>query len=340
MAEGRSYLYLGPEIGEKQDAIAELKRRLGGKAGEAAVETLSFYAGETPVTDMVAILRNGSLFSDARLFLIKNAECLKSSESVRKKEEVELLASYMAAPQDDTVLVLVSEEIKLDSRLEKAADPNNKRIFWELFENRKAEWVEGYFRREGFPITAEGIGAVLELVENNTDALRRECSRLMLFLGKDRAVDAADVEKWLSHTREESAFTLFSKIASGDLTRSVEILHTLLASKESAQSIVACLVFCFRRLRDYRRLRDAGVSDEFEFKKIGLASSRARKDYAAAAERGLDPGRCLALSAEYDFRIRSTGTASEAVLMDLLVCKLAGNPAPLREPLREKWYYY
>jgi DNA polymerase-3 subunit delta len=253
----------------------------------------------------------------------------------------------MEAPQDNTVLVLVSEEIKLDSRLEKAADPKNKRIFWELFENRKAEWVENYFRREGFRITGGGIDAVLELVENNTDALRRECSHLMLFLGKDRppdsggaSVEAADVEKWLSHTREESAFTLFSKIASGDLTRSVEILHTLLAAKESAVSIIACLVSCFRKLRNYRRLRDAGVNDEFEFKKIGLASSKIRKDYAAALERGLDAGYCLALAAECDFRIRSTGTASEAVLMDLLICKLAGSPAAPCAPIREKWYYY
>jgi DNA polymerase-3 subunit delta len=140
--------------------------------------------------------------------------------------------------------------------------------------------------------------------------------------------------------REESAFTLFSKIASGDLTRAVEILHTLLAAKESAQAIIACLASCFRKLRNYRRLVDSGVNDEFEFKKIGMASSRLRKDYAAAAERDLDPGRCLALAAEYDLRIRSTGTASEAVLMDLLVCKLTSKPAAPCEPLREKWYYY
>jgi DNA polymerase-3 subunit delta len=335
MAKGRSYLYLGPEIGEKQDAVAELRRQLGGDA----VEYSSFYAGETPVTGMVAALRNGSLFADTRLFLIKNAEALKAAES-KKKADVELLASYMEAPRDDTVLVLISDEIKLDARLEKAAGPANKRIFWELFENRKTAWVENFFRREGFRITAAGVEAVLELVENNTDALRRECSRLMLFLGKDSPVDAADVEKWLTHMREESAFTLFSKIASGDLTRAVEILRTLLAAKEPAPAIIACLASCFRKLRAYRRLTDAGVNDEFEFKKIGLASSRLRKDYAAAAGRNLDAGRCLALAAECDLRIRSAGTAAEAVLMDLLVCKLSGKPASPREPLRKKWHYY
>jgi DNA polymerase-3 subunit delta len=335
MAKGRTYFYLGPEIGEKQDAIADLKLQLGGKAGEAAVEVSSFYAGETPVTDMVAALRNGSLFSDARLFLIKNAEMLKGAES-KKKEELELLVSYMEAPRDDTVLVFISEEFKIDSRLEKAIDPKNKRIFWELFENRKTEWVRNFFKREGYRITGEGVEAVLELVENNTDAMRRAGSHLMLFIGKDKPIDAADVEQWLSHTREESAFTLFSQIASGDLTRSIEILHTLLAAKESSVSIIAVLAWCFKRLRDYRSLADAGINDEFEFKKIGISSPRARKDYAAAANRGLSAGRCLALAAEYDLRIRSTGTASEAALMDLLIYKLIVN----RGPLSEKWYYY
>jgi DNA polymerase-3 subunit delta len=196
--------------------------------------------------------------------------------------------------------------------------------------------VENFFKREGCRITADGVEAFLELVENNTDSLRREGTLLILFLGKDKPIDAADVERCLSHTREESVFTLFSQIASGDLTRSVEILHTLLAARESAQSIIIRLAWCFRKLRDYRGLRDAGISDEFEFKKISLTSPKARKDYAAAADRGMDPGRCLALAAEYDFRIRSTGTASESALMDLLICKLIENHGPLRE----KWYYY
>jgi DNA polymerase-3 subunit delta len=337
MAKGRSYLYLGPEIGEKQDAIAELRRQLGESAG--AVEYSSFYAGETPITDITAVLRNGSLFADVRLILVKNAEALKGAET-KKKADVELLASYMEAPRDDTILVLVSDEIKLDARLEKAAGPANKRVFWELFENRKTAWVENFFRREGFRITAEGVDAVLELVENNTDALRRECSRLMLFLGKDRPADAADVEKWLAHSREESAFTLFSRIASGDLTRAVEILHTLLAAKESAPAIIACLASCFRKLRAYRRLTDSGVNDEFEFKKIGVASSRARKDYAAAIGRNLNADRCLALAAEYDLRIRSTGTAAESILMDILVIKLTGGGGTPGKPLWEKSYYY
>jgi DNA polymerase-3 subunit delta len=359
MAKGRCYLYLGPEIGEKQDALDELRKSLGGakrpppgasaskgastSAGSSystgpsyptgyGLEENSFYAGETPVTDLVSILRNGSLFADTRLFLIKSAEALK------KKDEVELLASYMEAPQEDTTLVLISEAIGLDKRLEKAAPAANKRIFWELFENRKTEWVAAFFRREGYRIGEEGIAAILELVENNTDALRRECSRLMLFLGKDKPVEAAEVEKWLSHTREESAFTLFSRIAGGDLPKSIETLHTLLASKEEPQAILAGLTWCFRKLRDYLNLTAAGSPSDFDFKRIGLSSSKARKDYAAAAQHYRASEPCLALIGEIDLLIRSQSlsAAPAAVLMDLMVCKLITGA----EKPRERWYYY
>jgi DNA polymerase-3 subunit delta len=312
MPKGSCHLFLGPELGEKQEAIHGIRRSLAAQFGAPPEET-SFYAGETPVNDMVSALRNGSLFADSRLFFIKNAELLK------KKEDLELLASYMASPQDDTALVLVSDAVSVDKTLEKAAG-GGKKVFWELFENRKAEWVANFFRRERFRIDEGGINAVLELVENNTDSLRRECSRLMLFLGKDAVIGEAEVENWLAHTREESAFTLFSRIAQGDLARSVEILHTLLAAKESPVAILAALASCFRKVRDYVALTEAGVKDEAEYRKIGVgtAYSRIRKDYAAAGKRyGVSgAGLCLSLTAGFDMRVRSSGTGLEQILLD------------------------
>jgi DNA polymerase-3 subunit delta len=319
MPKGSSLLYLGPEFGEKREAIDGIRRNLTAQFGAPPEET-SFYTGETPVTDMVSALRNGSLFADSRLVFIKNAEALK------KKDDVELLASYLASPQDNTTLIVISDATSLDKTLEKAAG-GGKKVFWELFENKKTEWVSNFFRREGFRIDEGGINAILELVENNTDSLRRECSHLMLFLGKDRVVGEAEVENWLAHTREESAFTLFSRIATGDLTRSVEIAHTLLAAKEAPVAILAALASCFRKVRDYAALSAAGVTDEFEYKKIGVGSaySRVRKDYAAAGKRYGVSGACLALTAGFDLRIRSSGAGFEQILMDQylyeIICK-------------------
>jgi DNA polymerase-3 subunit delta len=316
MGKGDCHLFLGPEIGEKQDAVEELRRNL--KKHYGALEEASFYAGETPVSDMVSVLRNGSLFADARLFFIKNAE------AVQKKEELELLASYLASPQDDTVLILISETTSVNKGLEKALPRDHKRIFWELFEGRKTAWVSSFFRRGGYEISEAGIEAVLELVENNTDALRRECSRLMLFAEKDQVIGGEAVEKWLSHTREESAFTLFSRIASGDLVKSIETMRILLAAKEAPPAVLAGLAWCFRKLRDYLALTARGSAGEVDLKRIGLASPQIRRDYTAAARRYNAAGadQCLSLIAEYDVLLRSAGAGLELILSDMFLYKL------------------
>jgi DNA polymerase-3 subunit delta len=312
---GTCYLFLGPEIGEKEDAVGEIRKRL--RRGGSFEET-SFYAGETPVSRICAALLNGSLFSDSRLFLIKNAEL------ITKKDETALLASYIASPEPSTTLILISGETGISKVIEEKIDRKNRRVFWELFENRKTEWVESFFRRGGCRIDAGGIEAILELVENNTDALRRECSKLMLFMGKDGIINGADVEKWLSHTREESAFTLFSRIAAGDLSKGIESLHALLAARETPQAILAGLAWCFRKLRDYLALGGAG---EAGMRKIGLANPKARSDYTLAAGRyDMDAAEdCLSLTAEYDMLVRSCGAGLEPILMDLYLCKIHGR---------------
>lgn len=310
-----AYIFLGPELGKRQDAVDDIRKKT---AGSVPPEETVFYAGETPAGQIASAIQNHSLFAESRLFIIKNAELIK------KKDEVTLIASCMEMLEAGTTLILVSDEFRLAAGLDDAAVKENRRVFYELFESEKTEWVRSFFRREGFRIENEALAAILELVENNTEALRRECSRLMLFLPKDRPVSAADVEQWLSHSREESAFTLFSRIAAGDLSKALESLHTLIAAKESPQSILAGLAWCFRKLRDYLNLLETGEANNFEMKKIGLSAPKARDDYAAAARRYNAPAAdvCLALIAEYDILLRSMGGALELTLMDVFIVKI------------------
>ena len=312
---GGPWLFLGPEIGEKQAAVEEIRKKLAGHGG---FEETVYYAGETAIPVMVSAMRNGSLFADSRLFFIKSAD------QIKKKEDIDLLSSFLDTPPDNTFVILISEETSIAKGLEKNIPPSNKKIFWELLDSRKAEWVGNFFRREGFKISAEGIETILELVENNTAALRQECSRLMLFLDKPKEVTGAEAEKWLSHTREESAFTLFSRIASGDFSRSLESSRVLSAAKETPPVIFAGLASCFRKLINYLALKEAGVSDETEYRKIGVSAPAAKRDYAAAGKRYNSAGAesCLALTAEYDLRLRSSLSFPEQILMDEYLYKL------------------
>jgi DNA polymerase-3 subunit delta len=198
-----------------------------------------------------------------------------------------------------------------------------------MFEREKSEWLRQFFSREGFNIDRDCIAAILEMVENNTEALKRECSRLVYFLPKDRPVKTEDIEKWLSHNREESTFTLFSRIACGDTSRALECLAVMLAAKESAQGIMAGLAWCFRKLGDYLALLETGEVNNLEMRKIGLSAPKVRDDYTAASRRynADNVEACLALTAEYDILLRSPVAALENILMDRYILALINSGA-------------
>ncbi|MDR0403835.1 MAG: DNA polymerase III subunit delta [Treponema sp.] len=324
MSGGKSFLFLGPELGEKLDALDAIRQKL--RSGEspraqsqAAFEETSFYAGETPVSQIVSVVKNGSLFAEAQLFVVKNAE------SIKKKDEVALIVSCLENPGDGITLILLSDETRLDKRVEDAVPREHRRIFWELFENRKSEWVASFFRRSGCRIDEGGVAAILEMVENNTDALRRECTRLVFFLGTEKTITAGAVEQCLSHTREESPFTLFAAVARGNLSLSLDIARALLGAKQSPQAVLAGLAWCFRKLRDYFALKETGEANDFGMKKIGLGSPKVRADYIEAARRWKNADEALAAIGRYEYLFRSSGGGFEEILMDAFVYTLAAR---------------
>jgi DNA polymerase-3 subunit delta len=321
------YIFLGPELGKKHSAIEEIRKKI---SDNAAREETVFYAGETPVDQIVFEMQNQSLFAQSRLFLIKNAEAIK------KKDEIDSLASCVRELEEGTVLIIISEETRLAAGLDNLVPKENKRVFYELFENEKNEWVRNYFTQRGFRIDADGIETVLELVENNTEALARECSRLMHFLRdpqkpeQAQTISAAEVEQWLSHNREESAFTLFSRVAAGDFPKALESLKAILAEKKfqdrTPQIMLAGIASCFRKLRSYHALLKSGQAGTYELKSIGISAPASRADYASAARRYTADAAdaCLALTAEYDLLLRTMGNSFESILLDAWLVKICG----------------
>ncbi|MCL2801872.1 MAG: DNA polymerase III subunit delta [Treponema sp.] len=320
------YLFLGPELGKRQDAVDGIKADLKKTSGGNEIENTVFYAVETTAAEIADTIQNISLFADTRIIIIKNAELIK------KKDEIEIIDAALANKDKNTAVIFISDEIKLSASLEDAimqpdVPKDNRRVFYELFEKEKNEWVRQFFKREGYNIDKECIDTILEMVENNTEALRRECSRLVFFAKETNSLSQYEIEKWLSHNREESAFTLFTRIAAGDLLKALESLSVLLAAKQSAQSILAGLAWCFRKLGDYINLLEtsgAGQPNSFELKKIGLSSPKARDDYSAAARRynSESAEKCLALTAECDRNLRSTSAALENLLMDRYILNI------------------
>ena len=312
------YLFTGPEFGERNDAIENLKNSVSKKFG--SVDNYLFYASETPVNEFMSVLQNESLFSEATFITVKNAETIK------KKDEIEIILNWIKnVKSENAVLVLVSDEISVDSKIEKAVPSSNQKKFWEMYEDKKLPWLQNYFSKNGYTLTEDAGNLILSLIENNTLSLKAECSKFFICFPKGTKITEETVDKILTHTREENAFSLFDAMSNSQKTsqerfqNSLEILQKIRLSKEnSSVMIIAGLSSCFRKLSLWHKLRLEGKNDDFNLKINGFSSAKIKKQYLSASKNWTsgETSAILSILAETDMNIRSGGTLLENTLLE------------------------
>ena len=312
------YLFTGPEFGERNDAIENLKNSVSKKFG--SVDNYLFYASETPVNEFMSVLQNESLFSEATFITVKNAETIK------KKDEIEIILNWIKnVKSENAVLVLVSDEISVDSKIEKAVPSSNQKKFWEMYEDKKLPWLQNYFSKNGYTLTEDAGNLILSLIENNTQSLKAECSKFFICFPKGTRITEETVDKILTHTKEENAFSLFDAMSNSQKTsqerfqNSLEILQKIRLSKEnSSVMIIAGLSSCFRKLSLWHKLRLEGKNDDFNLKINGFSSAKIKKQYLSASKNWTsgETSAILSILAETDMNIRSGGTLLENTLLE------------------------
>lgn len=306
------YLYTGPEFGKRNDAVEAL--RSSHKKQFGVIDEHSFYLLETPFSQVMTILQSGTLFSDGVFIVCKNAELLK------KKDEIQMIADWLENPEESAVLVLISDEVSVDSKLEKLVPQSNRQKFWEMFDNQKLPWVVDFFRKNGYRIQQNAAQMILDMVENNTQSLKNECSRFFVCFPKEHEITEEDVDSILTHNREETAFTLFNQIADSSeneqqrLEKGLSILQKIRLSKDnSSVMIIAGLSSCFRKLVLWHNEGESAIPGSLMQKQYRSAAKIWNVGQSTAI---------LAILAATDMEIRSGGAQMEDVLLQKMLYEI------------------
>lgn len=318
------YLFSGPEFGERNEAVESVKKAAQKKFG--TLDEHHIYLLETPFSQAMTLLQNGTLFSDGVIVICKNVEVIK------KKDEVDMIKSWLdSKPAENTILILTSDEVSVDSKLEKLIPPANRKKCWEMFENKRIPWLMEFFRKNGYEVEEDACQLILDMIENNTQALKNECSRLFLCFPQSHRITVDDVESVLTHNREESAFTLFNYIAQSADTvekrfeNGLNILQKVRLSKDGdAISIISGLTYCFRKLILWHQINDGIPADDFTLKTKGFSGSTMQKQYRSAAK-VWSLGQATAILANLsatDIELRSSGTLMEEVLLQKMLYEI------------------
>lgn len=327
---GQVYILLGPEKGRKEDFINKIKSSV------MPCEISKFYAFEEYEEEMFAQLNNNDLFAAHKLVILDEAQEIKT------KDRIKPIVEYINNPSDCATFIIVSAELYINAEIMGAIPNQRENIvkFYELFESQKTEWLYDFFRRNDFSIQKDACDAIIEKVENNIQEFESVCSQMAICYkgipGK-KTITYQDVEDFITHTKPENEFSLFSFAAKRKLDSSIECLHAIMHTTDAAavaSTISSRLATYFRRALSIHRLMENGELLENAFKTKYLNSDRPvsmpkdKEIYKTAVTNynAHDMERVLVTLAEYDVKIKEAGpavqqTVIEKMLIDVIIHK-------------------
>jgi len=294
------WLLAGPENGEKLIFLKQIRKKLTEDFGEEP-EAHRFYPFESSISDIISLIKNGSLFSAWKLIVIGQADLLR-------KAEIDELKAYLKNPSDDAVIILTSDESSLKNGLTKLVPKQNTKIFWEMFEGQKKGWLSGFFRNRKINIESGAIDLLLNLIENNTDDMKKECEKLAVFFGEGAQITKADIETFFYHGKEENVFSLFNHIAAADLAGSVDVLQKImLGSENNTVQLLGGLMWQIRNLQNIASQLGRGESFQSACYKSNIRAKKAQATYSEALKHYNEKNlrNIVRLTADYDIKLRT-----------------------------------
>lgn len=221
------YLFCGPEVHLREEALAALKSRLagGGEGGGSRHAVESYQVGEAAVQEIAAAVSQAGLFGGDRLVLIDGLERLTR---VRKESEREAWLALARGPAANTVVMLStlsSRELTGRSTFLAAVLGAVQVVeFWSLFPRDAVRWLVSRARRDGLELDAAAAGYLVDHLGTDLGLLAREVEKVTLLTGSQR-LGLADLRSLLRAGVLGSSWECVDALVRGDAVAAIERLQ-------------------------------------------------------------------------------------------------------------------
>ncbi len=342
------YLLLGPETGEKQERIKAIRNQIAKENGTAPEFHHYYPTDDGWEEQLYQNLTTVGFFASWQLVILSQVESLGAKESKQLADFLKPLLAPKPAPYQATLILASDATYLKEGKILQTTIPKDLTIFfYEMFDDRKEEWVRNYFRRHGISITPDGISTLLDMVENNTSELKSASNQLIFFWQLEKRstpVDGDAIETYMANTKEEDAFTLFPAIMERNLKGALRILQQIFAQGDSKTSftLYSQLLFQFRKLLSVEEIYRQTHSESEAFqnaqvfgKKAGVFTLKEKATYRKALTNySLDQARqVLSCMEEADIPLKGAGDMCMTVWEQLLATIILHNGKKIAEPV-------
>jgi DNA polymerase III subunit delta len=215
------YLLTGSDRPKRSTALERLRARVGSDS----VEHLS--ADTASGADAVASANALGLFGDSA----GRAIVVEAVENWRKAD-LDAIRAYLEDPTPDTVLVLVADDLKKDSPIEKLAASKGEVLRYEIPKGSKlVTWAAAQFKEAGVRADGEAARTLVEIVGEDPVALAAEVAKIAAWADGE-PVGRREVEQLATPGREAAAWAVTDAWGTRDLAAVLEACELALEKKD------------------------------------------------------------------------------------------------------------
>ena len=229
-----AYLTVGEDALKRETVTRRLRERI------SALGDLSFnfesFSGETATgTDIVNACNTLPFASPIRLVEVNDADKLR-------KADADMLASYVAAPCETTVLSLVASKLAKNTRLYQAVAALDKSAVIDCAPQKRrdlARTVRALGKEHGVTLTDRAAEKLIDLVGENTVRLDAELRKIALAQRGADSVSDADVARLVERTSDPKPWEFANAFAARDARACLAMLSAM-KSVSPFQLIATC----------------------------------------------------------------------------------------------------
>ena len=327
------YWIAGDETLLVQEALAMLRTRC--RAQGFTEWDLFFVDRSFSWQSMLQSSNSMSLFADRKIIELRQTSA--------KLEEVgrEALASYLAAPNPDNVLILVTPKLEmatLNTKWFKALESGGVFVqVWPVDARGLPRWISSRMARKGLSADADAIALLCDRVEGNLLAADQEIEKLSVLAsappGQRVHIDRRLVMSLVADSSRYNVFALIDAALLGDARRCLKVLSGLRAEGNELLGLLAMVSRELRTLIAVSRRIAGGQAQG-----AAMLSEGVRKTHEAPVSRALERLQVPTLEAllqqarQVDMAVKGMSPADAWTELTDLLLSLCGTPLELAAP--------
>ncbi len=216
--------------------------------------------------------------SDQKLVVCNNAKFL-GTEKVTKgiNHDEDALAQYLANPSDSTILILTAPIAKLDER--KALVKQLKKYTVSECKLKTAQdlaaWARRQFGQLGIHFDEDALNLFIKRVEHSTEFAYLEMRKLLLYVGDEKFIDKAVVERVTTKNVEDNVYDITTALLQHNQRKALGVYKDLVLHSEDPLRILNIIITKYREMLHVRTLLEQGKSQSDIQAYYNVSSGRA-----------------------------------------------------------------